>query len=387
MIRQKNTHTRRALLKSGLLAACAPFALSRVAGCSSSTNVLHRPDANGVMLPAGFSSRIVARSGQPPVSGSSFVWHGAPDGGACVRYSSAADDGWIYISNSEIGSGNGGVSALQFDARGNVVDAYSILQGTSRNCAGGLTPWNTWLSCEEVDNGQVWECDPMGLEPAVVRPALGRFKHEAVAVDPVCKRLYLTEDKRDGGWYRFTPRAYPDLSEGTLEVAQLRADSTVQWLPLDDPLAARQPTRYQADAMSVFNGGEGIVYHDGAVYFTTKGDNRIWCYQIALNKVSIVYDDDDHAKPVLTGVDNITVDAQGNLYVAEDGGDMQVVVVTAQGEIWPVAQLTGHDASEITGVAFSPDGSRLYFSSQRGIGGSHAAGMTFEICGNFQVLM
>jgi len=91
-------------------------------------------DSNGVRLPKGFSSRIVARSGHDYFG---YHWHPAPDGGATF----ATDDGgWIYVSNNEMSKGRGGVGSLRFDKDGKLIDAYSILDNTSRNCAGGHTP-------------------------------------------------------------------------------------------------------------------------------------------------------------------------------------------------------------------------------------------------------
>lgn len=375
---------RRLLLKTGLLVASLPAVLPRLAACNRSPAYTLQPaDDNGVRLPKGFQSRVVARSGLAPLAGSDFVWHGAPDGGGCLP-DSCVSGGWVYVSNSELRSSSGGAGALKFNASGELIDAYSILSGTTRNCAGGMTPWRSWLSCEETDIGRVWECDPFGLNAATERPAMGVFNHEAVVVDPIGKQLYMTEDKPDGGLYRFTPENYPDLSSGLLEVA-IRGDSVAElaWQQVPDALAKSQPTRYQLDNVRRFNGGEGMVYDSGKVYFTTKGDDRIWCYRIAGRRIDVVYDAAKLAKPVLTGVDNITIDGDSNLYVAEDGGDMQVVIVTPQGEVRPIAQIDGHARSEVTGVAFSPDGSRLYFSSQRGSTGSSADGLTYEIRGGF----
>lgn len=353
-------------------------------GCSNQQSyALLDADENDVRLPAGFSSRIIARSSEPVMSGQGYQWHAAPDGGACF---SRVDGGWIYVSNSEV-QPNGGVGAIVFDASGEVTDAYSILENTRRNCAGGATPWGSWLSCEEVDDGLVWECYLDGQAPAVVRPALGVFNHEAVAVDVEHDHLYLTEDKPDGCLYRFTADSqgsdgFPDLAAGRLEVAVRPAgQDTLSWSLVPDPQASQQETRYQVVSALTFDGGEGIAYFDGRIIFTSKGDNRVWSYNTTSQLLEIVYDAADYITPILTGVDNVTVSKTGDIYVAEDGGDLQVVVLDNQGGLYPIVQLEGHDRSEITGIAFSPDGKRLYFSSQRGVTGRSENGVTYEITG------
>ncbi len=326
-------------------------------------------------IPKGAALRIVARTGQPAVKGGAYLWHAAPDGGACFK----TGTGWIYVSNSEVGDGGGGVGALRFDAAGNIADSYPILKGTSTNCAGGRTLWNTWLSCEENgDGGQVYECDPTGEKPAQVRPALGSFNHEAAAIDPKTGHVYLTEDRPDGCLYRFVPAAAGDLSAGRLEVAIVEGPR-LAWTGVPDPAAARQPTRHQLQGVHRFAGGEGIVYSNGYVFFTTKHDNRVWRLTLATQEIGVVYDIATSTNPILKGVDNIEVTPSGELLVAEDGGDMQIVALARSYRPLALVTLHGQDKSEITGPAFSPDGRRLYFSSQRGIEGTSEHGLTYEL--------
>jgi secreted PhoX family phosphatase len=215
----------------------------------------------------------------------------------------------------------------------------------------------------------------------------------------------MTEDDGIGLLYRFTPDAYPDLSAGLLEAALIDADGNVTWAEVPDPSATDEPTRQQVSGAKRFDGGEGIWYHDGTIVFTTKGDHSVHRIDLASQRYELIWQGDPDELgvegAVLSHVDNITVDAEsGDLYVAEDGGNMEVVIITPTGEVAPFVRIPeGHDGSEITGPCFDPDRTRLYFSSQRGptpkgldqmIPGTtqdaKVGGITYEVSGPFRTV-
>ncbi len=384
---------------------------SATAGESPYGPLSDTPDENGLLLPAGFTSRVIAVSGEI-VGETNHAWHMFPDGAGTFE---DGNGGWYYTCNSEVfdfmAPDSGSVSAIHFDADGNIVDAYRILEGSNSNCAGGPTPWGTWLSGEENFSGQgrIWECDPTGAKPAVAHEAMGRWAHEAAAVDPDNQQVYLTEDNPTGVFYRYTPTAYPDLSAGKLEACIVAADGSVTWGALTDPTGATVPTREQVAGATIFPGNEGCWYHQGWVYFTSKGDHSVHGIDIAAQKYTLLWKGDPDGLgvegAVLSHVDNITVDAgSGDLFVAEDGGNMELIIITPEGALAPFVRVVGqgHDGSEMTGPVFNPSRDRLYFSSQRGpsvktpgeiVAGAVAvpegpqAGMTFEITGPFRGVM
>ena len=353
----------------------------------------------------------------------------------------------------------GGTTTLWVGADRQLQRSFVSLAGTLRNCAGGRTPWGSWVSCEESSwtpgaldasdadrhpsvskrHGYVFEVDAHAEGPVAPTPIvpMGRFRHEALAVDPATGFVYLTEDRPDGLLYRYRPSVVTsgtkqpgdmgvgDLAKGgTLEALrvfgrpQLKTqnwpDSTpglqrgdtvkVEWVripnidpdvdmerdptdPIADPLqraerTAPASTRAQGFALGCaqFARHEGITYHRGSVYVcATNGGNaklgQVWRLDLRHDQLSLIVEPNDQA--LLDGPDNITPMPNGDLLICEDGkGENFLVGVTARGRLYHLAR-NAFNTREFAGACFSPDGRTLFVNMQD-------PGVTYAIWGPWE---
>jgi secreted PhoX family phosphatase len=401
-------------------------------------------DPEGILaLPQGFSYKLVARSGVTPTADG--VHPSDPDGMGVFH---GPNGGSVLVTNHE-NSGRepyqvpevrgitydpgaiGGTSTIVVDASGNRLNQYTSLAGTDNNCAGGITPWGTWLTCEEterkagqggntLDHGYVFEVDPVsraanvGKSPVPLK-FMGRYSHEAVAVDPQTSQIYLTEDadSPNGLYYRWTPPAsfVPGknalrelaLSKGGGTAGRLQAMSCylgrqhiedlseatglgtcyqVEWVDVPDRDASTVSVRNQLTNAQITRSRklEGQWWANGGAFFVssfarrTDGsvnphDGQVWFYDamseaVTLKTIFGVNPDPEADSGNFDGPDNITVSPHGGLILAEDSEGIQHLVgVTSQGKAYPLARNEFND-SEFCGPAFSADGSILFVNIQ-----------------------
>ncbi|MFD8411291.1 alkaline phosphatase PhoX [Streptomyces sp. NPDC059650] len=403
-------------------------------------------DPHGLLdLPAGFTYRVLSRAGDPLRSGEGTVpancdgmaafAAGAAGGVRLVRNHEnrttasvrvPAVDGLTYDP-----AALGGCTLLDLDPAGAVTTERVALAGTAVNCAGGRTPWNTWLSCEETedragtsgytrDHGYVFEVDPADphRSGAVPLTALGRFAHEAVAVDPHRGTVYETEDafvEPFGLFFRFLP-AQPLGGPGSLRaggrlealrvpgvpdlsvVTEPGTEFPAEWVPVPDPSAADTPIRFQdfgPGGITHAQKLEGCYWGDGGVHFvssfarSSEGSaadhhGQVWFHDPRRGTVrlDVVFGPATDVRLPGDSPDNICLAPDGGLMVCEDGGGAQYVFgVTPVGEVYPVARNADDigrpgapEYGEFAGVTFSPDGRTMYVNA-------YTPGTTFAVTG------
>ncbi len=411
------------------------------------------PDAKKIVeLPRGFSYQIVSRFRETMDDG--FTVPSKHDGMAAFP---GPDGLTIVVRNHEVGSGAtnlegpygaagklrsklpadriydagpgdarpllGGTTTFVYDTeKKKLVRHFLSLTGTIRNCAGGPTPWGSWVTCEETnetigkrcakDHGYCFEV-PATAEPAVADPvplkAMGRFNHEAIAVDPASGCVYLTEDRHDGLLYRFLPAVPGKLARGgklqALAIVgqdghdlrnwvgakvALREPLAVRWIDLEGIDAPEDDLRIRGHAAgaALFARGEGIWFGGGAIYIacTNGGKKRrgqIYRYVPSAHEgkageASKPGELDLFAEPndddLLDNADNICVAPWGDVIVCEDGsGEQFVVGITPNGDVYKLARNAGNQ-SEFAGGCFSPDGTTFFVNVQK-------TGLTLAITG------
>ena len=374
-------------------------------------------------LPDGFSYVRFGIEGSPmsngrptpPVHDGMAAFRGPGDTIRLVRNHEVDGRHAAIGSDAYDPTAGGGTTNLVFDcSSGRLLASHPSLSGTVRNCAGGATPWGTWISCEETTDGPhdgyerphgyCFEVPADAISPvrAVPLPHLGRFKHEAVCVGRYGGYVYLTEDQAAAGFYRFRPRVKGIIGAGgaleMLAVAGRPGYDTrtgqrrgavlpVTWVEIPDPdprgaawhpLAVYRQGRERGAA--TFARLEGCFWHRNRVIFvsTEGGDagiGQIWDYRPGPKTLRLALE--FPSADVLRKPDNVSATPRGGLLLCEDGpGPDRIQGLGRDGRVLDFARNLFSDG-EFAGATFSPDGKILFVNVQR-------PGATFAITGPWE---
>lgn len=413
-------------------------------------------DPQGILnLPKGFTYKIISRKGEMMDDG--LLLPGAPDGMAAFKGRNGRvivvrnhELGVDRLENGAFGSTNelldkiaadkfydygnkkapslGGTSTFVYNPKtGTIEKQFLSLAGTARNCAGGPTPWNTWLTCEETtfkagayegsaekDHGYVFEVEAtekVGLSDPLPLKEMGRFNHEAVAVDPRTGIVYLTEDRGDSLIYRFIPNTKDKLQNGgklqalvvrgqkscdtrnweslTTPKFPLREMMEVDWIDINNVESPEDDLRYQGfnSGAACFARGEGMWYGTNEIFFACTNGGHISNGQVfryipgpqegqsdepsAPGKLELFAESQN--QDILKNCDNLTVAPWGDVILCEDASHPFLVGITPDGEYYKLGENVGYQ-SEFAGGVFSPSGDTFFVNIQ-------GAGLTFAITG------
>lgn len=414
------------------------------------------PDPKGMLnLPKGFSYKIISRKGDKMDDG--LLLPGAPDGMAAFAGRNGRvivvrnhENGPERFENGAFGSSNelldkisagkfydygkkafpslGGTSTFVYNPKtGTIEKQFLSLAGTVRNCAGGPTPWNSWLTCEEStvkagayegnaekDHGYVFEVpasEKVGLAEPLPIKGMGRYNHEAVAVDPRTGIVYLTEDRGDSLIYRYIPDTPGKLlNGGKLQALAIRGQKSfdtrnweslttpkfplgesmeVEWIDVENVESPEDDLRYQGfnNGAACFARGEGMWYGKNEIFFACTNGGHISNGQVFRYVPSASEGKTDESKSpgklelfaesqnqeILKNCDNLTVAPWGDVVLCEDASHPFLVGITPQGDYYKLGENIGYPA-EFAGGVFSPSGETFFVNIQ-------GAGLTVAITG------
>jgi hypothetical protein len=332
----------------------------------------------GLLLSDGLEARIVGKAGDRVVyrdgSKSTARFHGQPDAGATFPDTNENNPGgFIYVSNSELSSGQGGVGALTFDVEGNVLNFKQVLAGTSVNCGGGRTPWNTWMSCEETDSGLIYQVDPTGArDPQVATLGNTGGRWESFSYDIRNRQqpyFFATEDYRKGTVRRFTPDTVDWVNDpwhmlhgtGVTDYLMIFPNST------NDGGTFRWTNNFRAakrNAQKYYPQTEGIDVYGSQMFLVCKYIRQLF----TINMDDGTYSNRTTLSGLFDGqpdtLQRILGDSRDLLYFTEDGGvDAGVHARDHLGRFYTILESPRY-RSETTGLSFSPDGRFLIVAYQ-----------------------